>query len=325
MHKFVKKYKKLLLLTLSLIILVFLSFIFFYKTSYPSVVSFGDVMFDRGVRNIIENRKRDPFEYIKRDIGFLKPYDIFTVNLEGPIVEMDRTLCQQKIYNFQFAKDTTDRLKSVGINLVSIANNHNYDCLRSGYESTKKYLEKSGIDYMGARELENSYIIKVIDDKKIAFIGIDAVTPPFPVSSFYPLIKKLKAENDYVLANVHWGDEYNLGYTQTQKNISHKLIDSGVDVIFGHHPHVVEPLEVYKNGVIFYSLGNFVFDQDFGDTTTGLGAGVEFKKDKNIFNLFPFNMKKFAPEFMSGEERLKFCANYLKNIKHTGCSFELKL
>lgn len=324
MDKFVKKYNKLFLILLVTAAFL-LSFIFFYKKPYPSIVNFGDVMFDRGVRNIIENKKRDPFEYIKRDVGLLKSYDFFIVNLEGPIVEIDRSLCQQKIYNFQFAKDTPDRLKSVGINMVNISNNHNFDCFRGGFESTKKYLTESRIEYIGERDLEKTYKIKNIDNKKIVFIGIDAVTAPFPVSLYYPIIKKLKSENDYVVADIHWGEEYNLGFTSEQKQIAHLLIDSGVDVIFGHHPHVVEPVEVYKKGVIFYSLGNFVFDQDFGDTTVGLGAGVEFQNNKNIFNLFPFNIKKFAPEFMKGSERGKFCEDYLKNIKHTGCSFELKL
>ena len=292
---------------------------------YPSVVNFGDVMFDRGVRNIIDNRNRDPFEYIKKDLAQLQDYDIFIANLEGPIVTMDRTECQNKAYNFQFADDTTDRLKSIGINMVSIANNHNFDCYRVGFESTKKNLLKAGIDYIGERSAEKSFLIKTVDGKNIAFVGIDQVTAPFPVSNFYPLIKKLKAENDYVVVNIHWGEEYKLVENSKQRDIAHKLIDSGVDVIFGHHPHVIEPVEVYKSKVIFYSLGNFVFDQDFGDTKKGLGAGVEFQDDKKVFTLFPFDMKKFAPDLMKGEDLVKFCENYLAKLEHESCTFELKV
>ncbi|MEQ1666048.1 MAG: CapA family protein, partial [Bdellovibrionales bacterium] len=144
-----------------------------------------------------------------------------------------------------------------------------------------------------------------------------------PVSEFYPLVKKLKAENDLVVVNIHWGTEYLLTANANQKLIAHKLIDSGADVIFGHHPHVVEPVEIYKGKAIFYSLGNFVFDQNFGDTTTGLGVGVEFSKDKTTFTLYPYKLKLFAPEFLKDNEKEKFCQTYLRDLNHKNCSFEL--
>ncbi len=292
-------------------------------SNYPSVLNFGDIMFDRGVRNIIEKRGRDPFEYIKRDNDLIKNYDIIVANLEGPIIEMDRNLCQQKAYNFQFASTTPALLKSVGINMVTIANNHNYDCFSVGFESTKKFLISAGIDYMGDNVLEKSYVVKTVDRKRIAFVGIDQSVGYIQVSNFYPLIKKLDLENDYVVVNIHWGNEYELGFTETQETIAHALVDNGVDVVFGSHPHVVEPAEIYKNKAIFYSLGNFVFDQDPGETSRGVGVGVEFMEDKSLFTIFPFNINKFAPEFMVGKEKDDYCSEFLKSIKHAGCSFEL--
>ncbi len=294
------------------------------KKDSVSILNFGDVMFDRGVRNIIENRGRDPLEHIKKDLDLLKGYDVFIANLEGPIITMDRALCQQKAYNFQFASDTPERLKSIGINMVTIANNHNYDCFGVGFESTKKALDAAGIPYIGDRPLEKSFVLKVINGKKVAFIGMDETVQAIPLSSFYPLVKKLKAENDLVVVNIHWGTEYSLVATESQTYIAHKLVDNGADVVFGHHPHVVEPVEVYKGKAIFYSLGNFVFDQTFGDTTVGLGAGVEFKDDKTIFTLFPFNMKSFAPDLMKGKERADFCKIYLANLPNSDCVFELE-
>ncbi|MCX6701836.1 MAG: CapA family protein [Candidatus Zambryskibacteria bacterium] len=334
-----KKYYTLLVLSL----IVFFAFNFFiYTTSFevstegikypvqqlveqknPSVLNFGDVIFDRGVRNIIENRGRDPFEYIKKDLNIINKFNVIIVNLEGPIVEMDRSKCQSKDYNFQFASTTPEFLKSVGVNMVNIANNHSYDCLQAGLDSTKEYLEKAGIDYIGDKELEKSYVIKTIGGKKIAFVGIDETVALIPVSNFYSLIKRLDTENDFVVVNIHWGAEYELDKTEAQIVIAHSLIDNGADVIFGHHPHVIESMEIYKNKAIFYSLGNFVFDQNFGDTTIGLGVGVKFKDEKSVFTIFPFNIKLFAPEFMKDEEKDLFCENYLKLISHTGCVFEI--
>ncbi len=294
--------------------------IIFPKTSVK-VLNFGDVMFDRGVRNIIQNKGRDPLEYIKKDLKELKGFDVFLVNLEGPIVTMDRSKCQQKAYNFQFASDTPERLKSIGVNMVTLANNHSYDCYKVGFESTKQDLVKAGIEYIGDSELEKSFVIKEIAGKKVAFVGMDETVQVVPLSNFYPLVKKLKAENDLVVVNIHWGTEYLLTNNANQKAIAHKLIDSGADIIFGHHPHVVENMEVYKGKAIFYSLGNFVFDQNFGDTTVGLGVGVDFGEKETAFELFPFNMKIFAPDLMKGEEKEVFCEKFLKGLVHKGCEF----
>lgn len=289
-----------------------------------SVLNFGDVMFDRGVRNIM-NRGRDPFEYIKKDLDVIRKFDVVIANLEGPIVEMDRAKCQQKAYNFQFASNTPERLKSVGITMVTIANNHAYDCYNAGFVSTKNYLQKAGIEYIGDSTLEKSYVVKEIHGKKVVFIGMDHTVSPLLVSKFYPLVKKLKLENDYVVVNIHWGTEYELSQTKTQESIGHALVDSGADVVFGHHPHVIEPVEVYKGKVIFYSLGNFVFDQNGFEQNRGIGAGVEFGETENRFTVFPYVLKKFAPDFLKAEEKEAFCQEYLKFVVRDGCSFEIRL
>ncbi len=318
-----KKYYFFVILILVVIPFLLSDFNNIFNNDTVSILNFGDVMFDRGVRNIIENRGRDPFEYIKKDLSVIKEFDVVIANLEGPIVEMDRNLCQQKEFNFQFASNTPERLKGAGITMVNIANNHSYDCYKAGFESTKRYLEKAGIDYIGDNILEKSFIIKTINNKKIAFVGMDETVQLIPISKFYPLLKKLKTENDYIVVNIHWGKEYERKATSTQIAIAHALIDNGADAIFGHHPHVIEPVEIYKGKTIFYSLGNFVFDQNFGDTTTGLGVGLELGKIHSTFTLFPYKMKLFAPDFLKGDERNKFCQNYLKNITHSKCGFEM--
>lgn len=294
----------------------------FFTKETVSVLNFGDVMFDRGVRNIMEKRGRDPFEYVKKDLDVIKDFDVVIANLEGPIVEMNRSDCQQKAYNFQFASTTPSLLKSIGITMVNIANNHSFDCYLKGFVSTKKHLTQAGIDYIGDKDLEKSFVVKTIADKKVAFVGMDETVSTLFVSNFYPLIKRLKSENDIVIVHIHWGTEYLLTETDAQKNIAHSLIDSGADVIFGHHPHVIEPVEVYKGKVIFYSLGNFVFDQVGVEQNKGLGVGVEFKEKETVFTLFPYIIKSFAPDFLVDEQKRAFCEEYLKSLPHKGCTFE---
>lgn len=297
----------------------------FFKKDTVSVLNFGDVMFDRGVRNIIENRGRDPFEYIKKDLSIILPFDVVIANLEGPIVVMDRRDCQQKAYNFQFAPDTVDRLKSVGINMVNIANNHSYDCYSAGFESTKNYLQKAEIDYMGDSDVEKSFVIKNIGTKKVAFVGIDRTVSRTAINKYYELIHRLKSENDFVVVDIHWGTEYSLIETDEQTAIAHGLVDNGADIIFGHHPHVIEPVRVYKGKAIFYSLGNFVFDQVGENENTGLGVGADLGADKISFSLLPYKIKLFAPDFLKGEDKTNFCNKFLKDLEHDDCVFKLTI
>ncbi len=300
------------------------SFILSFKKQYPSVIAFGDIMLDRGIRNIVK-KGVDPFENIKQNRAILSKYDMVIANLEGPIIDTDRLNCQQKAYSFQFPIDSAVRIKEAGIQMLNLANNHSYDCYRKGEDSTIDYLTKSGLSYIGVDNLEKSYTIKTIDNKKIAFVGIDQTIMPIPLSKFYPLVKKLKLENDFVVVYIHWGTEYLLTADKNQVDIGHKLIDNGADIVFGSHPHVVEPVEIYKNRPIFYSLGNFVFDQDFGDTTIGLGAGVEFQKNIIAVTLYPFNIVKFKPVLMSDAVASNTCDKLLSEVENQGCNFEIKI
>jgi poly-gamma-glutamate synthesis protein (capsule biosynthesis protein) len=87
----------------------------------------------------------------------------------------------------------------------------------------------------------------------------------------------------------HWGTEYALTPNKKQVRLAHEWIDAGVDVIIGHHPHVIQSVEVYKDKYIFYSLGNFIFDQYFSfNTTHGIGVSAEVYKDKIEYKIIPF-------------------------------------
>jgi poly-gamma-glutamate synthesis protein (capsule biosynthesis protein) len=209
--------------------------------------------------------------------------------------------------------------------MVTIANNHSYDCYAVGFESTKAYLQSAGIEYIGDTPVEKSFVVKTIHDKKVAFVGMDQTISSAKLPAFYALVKKLKAENDYVIVHIHWGTEYALKETSVQKSIAHVLIDNGADVIFGHHPHVPEPIEVYKGKVVFYSLGNFVFDQVGEYQTQGFGAGVELKEKETVFSIFPYRIKSFAPDFLKDSEKELFCNTYLESFERSGCSFVVSM
>lgn len=277
--------------------------------SVVSILHFGDTMFDRNVRKRM-NSGVDLFSSL-RSLNIMSDYDIRMLNLEGPIVEMDRSKCQQKAYNFQFASNTAKMLKEEGFTSVTIANNHIYDCYRAGIDSTLKYLNISDIDIVGAPLKNDIYkIVTTKEGAKIALVGIDTTINPPPPSSFFSLIKKLKAENDFVLVSMHSGVEYAPRATLEQKNLAHSIIDAGADVVIGNHPHVVENMEVYNSGVIFYSLGNFIFDQIGDKENQGLGVGLSLSATNIEIMLLPYNIINSVPTFMSMENSNTWCQNY---------------
>ena len=160
--------------------------------------------------------------------------------------------------------------------------------------------------------------------KKVAFIGIDLTSRSNNLEEFYRLAAKLKNENNYVVTNIHWGVEYSAKQSTTQTEVAHQLIDNGVDLIIGHHPHVIQPMETYKNKAIFYSLGNFIFDQAGKETNEGFGVGTVFNGEKMTFTLFPYQIKTYQPNLLTPERAKIFCDNYLNDIQnHDGCNFVL--
>ncbi len=289
-----------------------------------TILSFGDFMLGRVVAKVMEGTGISPFEKItQQKENLFKDTDFVVANLEGPITDTEN--CQTKAYSFKFKPEIATLLEESGFDLFNLANNHAFDCFQKGLDDTRKYLTQSGIDYFGVDNLDESFIIREINNKKIVFAGIDLTIPMVSLEEFYLKIKELKEENDFVIVNIHWGQEYELENSETQSLIGKKLIDNGADIIFGHHPHVIQPVEIYKNRPIFYSLGNFVFDQNMINTNIGFGVLTSLGKDKMEFEIHPFNIIKTRPEFMDTEKSLKFCQNFLENkvLSYMGCSFEV--
>ncbi|MCK5123346.1 MAG: AmmeMemoRadiSam system protein B [Candidatus Pacebacteria bacterium] len=294
------------------------------KEAKLSLLNFGDTMLGRGVEKIIKD-ERSPFEKIRGVEGnFLKGVDFTSVNLEGPITE--NTQCQKKAYSFRFLPKTAKLLFENKINIANLANNHSFDCGEKGMSDTKENLDYFGINYFGGNELSDSYIIKEVNDKKIAFVGIDDTFKKININEFYNLIKDLKKRNNYIVVNIHWGYEYNKLQSKSQTEIAHKLIDSGADVIIGHHPHVIQPMEIYKSKAIFYSLGNFVFDQIPKETNEGFGVGIILGNNINKFYIFPYEIINYQPTLFSYQEAENFCASFLKDVRTKDvCQFEIEI
>ena len=113
-----------------------------------------------------------------------------------------------------------------------------------------------------------------------------------------------------IIINIHWGKEYQGKNNQAQQNLAHQIIDTGADLIIGHHSHVVQNIELYNDKLIFYSLGNFIFDQYFSkEVQQSIAIGVEINSSNEIYHLFPINSQLSQPFLMSQQEADLFLAD----------------
>lgn len=190
---------------------------------------------------------------------FENVYDIFAgddftlVNLEG--VLSDTGVPQEdKLFTFRGPESYARILTSGSVEGVVLANNHTYDFGQTGYRNTKAALEQENVVYAEAKKPA------IYRTESGLTIGIYAVAFYAETSAIKNGIAQLREQGaEIVIFSMHAGVEGSYRVTDQQKFLAHTAIDAGADIVFGHHSHVLQPIEYYKEGVIYYSLGNFAF------------------------------------------------------------------
>lgn len=276
---------------------------------------FGDMMLDRHVGEKIKS-KGIHYLFEKLDENdFFQNYDLISVNLEGVVTDGGAHYAPHNLYDFAFSPEIINQLKDYNFNFFNLANNHFGDQGQRGIIETRKNLDNLGFYYSGCQDGKTgdcSFEIIEMKGKKIGLAGFSQVYSLIEISKMENIILDLASRVDFVIVNIHWGLEYQHQFNQTQQKYAHSLIDSGADIIIGHHPHVVQGMEIYKNKPIFYSLGNFVFDQYFSQATQeGLSVGISITEDKKEFNLFPFKSKASQPYLMNDNEWEMFIKKFI--------------
>ena len=259
-----------------------------------TIVAVGDVMLSRMVGERIR-LIGDPKAPFLETAEILEKADITFCNLESPFYDDD--LLDEEWLIFGAEPTTIEGLKYAGFDIVSLANNHFGDQGVAGMLFTFTHLNENRIEYIGAgKNEEKAREPKIIERNgvKFAFLGYNDVKPAiqkgYMATSEKPGvavltkdnlmedIKRAKERAQVVIVSIHWGIEYETSPTERQITFAHLAIDSGASLVLGHHPHVIQPLEEYKDGYIFYSLGNFVFDQMWSEETRkGLIAEIIFE------------------------------------------------
>lgn len=276
----------------------------------------GDAMLDRGVANHARKHGDDSlFSGVK---SVMKEVDAVVVNLETTLTTLP-SVAQGMDLRFTSDPRFAKRLKDLNVDVATLSNNHTDDFGAEGLASTKQYLRDAGIEYFGSphnQEGELSLVTE-IEGITVCFVGYEGfiATDPDPVADE---IKRIDPGCTYTVATMHAGEEYTPEPSQIQVSAAHAFIDAGADVVVGSHPHITQPLEVYKGKPIFYSLGNFMFDQDFSWATThGLLVEAAFTRDAVRYTLIPIDIIQAEASVSEDSEAIE---RTLSMLQHTSWS-----
>lgn len=272
-----------------------------------SVIFVGDVMLARDVeRRLPRLFPGNPFS----EMTELLSARVVVGNFESSIPTEHKATPD---YGMKFSVDPTnlDVLVEGGFTHLSLANNHALDHGADAYQNTLSELTARGFVSGGHPTTLASSSISLFNlaEQDFALVFINATFGYPDDVEWVPYVEQLNESGKTVIAYVHWGDEYQLVHNNTQENFSHRLIDAGVDLIVGHHPHVVQDIGLYKDRLIFYSLGNLVFDQYWdNDVTEGLVLNLLKVEDDWQVDLNPVESRtvKTQPREMDPSESSVF-------------------
>jgi poly-gamma-glutamate synthesis protein (capsule biosynthesis protein) len=299
------------------------------KADTIRLLFFGDMMLDRHVGERLNGKIDYLFEKIfsatstiqasstedkNTKLDFFE-YDVVGCNLEGAVTNNGSHYLPLMEYDFAFHPDLVKQLKDYNISTFNLANNHFTDQGARGIIETRENLSRMGLNYFGCQDGkvgDCSYQILEIKNEKIGLIGFSMVYGKLDEELVKEIVSQVASSSDYVIVNIHWGKEYEHEINITQNRTAHFLVDSGADIVIGHHPHIVQGLEIYKDKPIFYSLGNFIFDQYFSyDTQEGLAVAIEPDKDLVNIDLIPFISRLSQVEIMDIKAKEKFFKRFL--------------
>lgn len=283
----------------------------------------------------LSNRVR---KYLEADITFC--------NLECPLTMAPPPLVQDKVL-LHAEESSVELLKNAGFNVVSLANNHIMDYRFESLLETMRLLKENNIEYAGAgQNLREARKPVFFDSKdgggKIAFLAYAAPetwggydqrrqqthiewiaendkpgVAPFDLKLIQEDIEKVKKKSDFLIVSVHWGEEDTYFPHPVLISDAHKIVDMGANLVVGHHPHILQGYEQYHDGLIMYSLSNFLFSPYYREhehlptkwsykSRKSVILQCDISRDKNLsYELIPAIQKKDAPVVISPSHKTR--------------------
>jgi len=291
------------------------------KPSYLEIVAGGDVMIGHWTLSYLEKYGAD-YPFLKIE-STLKAADIAFANIEAPFADSGKAV-ENKRFTFKVPTKYAKSIKNAGFNLVSIANNHIMDFGEPALATTRNILQENAIHFSGAGlSLQDAWEPAIVetDAGKVALLAF-AMTFPKEFwandstgGTAYPYenkmaatIDSLNSKVDYILVSFHWGTEKKTTPNDYQTYFARLAIDHGADLVLGHHPHVLQGFEIYKNRLIAYSLGNLAFSAYSKAALNSILLKVKLHKD-GLFTagILPLNIDntviEFQPDFAKGKQK----------------------
>ncbi len=290
-----------------------------------SIAAVGDLMLGSWVTPILE-QKGATYPYLKTS-AYLESADLAIANLEAPFSHDGEAFAKK--YNFKVPPQFARGVRQGGIDLVTLANNHMMDFGQTGLLATLATLDSVGIAYSGAginKTAAHAPVVMQAQGKRIAFFGYSMT---FPTEFYatedsggtaYPeetlMRKNISAwadSVDFIVASFHWGAEKRETPKDYQVYFAHLAIDSGADLVLGHHPHVLQGLEIYNNRLIAYSLGNYAFGSYSPHSVDSIILKVHLREDGLLYaQCVPINVDNrqvvFQPDIALGERKASILA-----------------
>ena len=289
------------------------------STQFPGhdVVVGGDVMLGRDIERKVLNGT-SPFAQVR---PLFEAADVVVVNLESPLTKS--TDAQDKEILLRARPESAVLLHDAGVTVAALANNHIFDFGEAGVAETIAELDRVGIAHLGAGvDLATATrpLFVDIEGVKFAFVNfsqhnsrsVPAATPTSPGQAYFgspafaDTVNYAAANSDFVIALLHFGEEYATDQTSEQQQVARTAIDLGADVVIGHHPHVTQGIEVYRGHAIFYSIGNLVFDQETVPWDRSFLVAIDLTPDGVHFTLYPYIITEGVPTMMTVEAAAKF-------------------
>lgn len=277
-----------------------------------------------------DERGKKIYGILSKDVvDIMTDSDIMVANNEFTISNRGEKL-PNKYYTFRAAPDRLAIYQEMGIDLVTLANNHVYDFGEEAFNDTLEYLEQYKIPYIGAgRNIEEAKapFYYIINGYKIAFVNANRsekyiLTPEanetsggvlrcYDPTTFINVISNAKQNSDFVIALVHWGKEDSSELEQVQIDTSKQYIDAGADIIIGTHAHTLQGIDFYNNKAIIYNLGDFIFNNETKDT-----AIFQLKIDSNgnfTYYFLPCKEENEYTSLLTGSEQVRVL-NKIRNL-----------
>lgn len=207
-----------------------------------------------GFNDVFHKNNGDAGYFFKGVYDILNNDDLTIANLETTFTQADKKAVKQ--FCFKGNQEYVDILEAGSVEVVNLANNHTYDYLEQGFQDTIATLNQSNVNYYG----RDVVLIKEIKGIKIGFGGLTYSDNKNQYQCVDEIVQYFNEnEVDLKILTCHWGIERALQFNEEQENLGKYAIDQGVNLVVGHHPHVLQGIQKYQDSYIVYSLANFVF------------------------------------------------------------------